>query len=193
MDQQFNPINPINPNSHKIIWPIVAAIIITALIVGGGVWWWQRVINQEARQTLQQEIDNLKSQIEQLQQTETDISDWKTYRNEEYGFEVTLTDVWNGYRAITKPNITHIDINFQIPTKDTSYGDKSGYATPFIISIYPISEWQKKQQEEGPSPIYINQNNVYVFSYSTWQDQPLDFIGKHIDSSQILSTFKFIE
>ena len=134
-------------------------------------------------------IDNKCQRVEEQNNT----FNWQTYRNEEFGFEITLTDIWDGYKTITKSDGARTHVEFQIPTKDTNYGNGSGYATPFIISVYPILEWQKIQQDEGPKPKYIAQNDINVFAYSTWQDPPLDLLGKNIGFDQIISTFKFIE
>ena len=124
---------------------------------------------------------------------ELDVSNWKIYQNEEFGFEMTLTDIWDGYKTITESDTTHTYIKFQIPIEDTNYGNKDGYVTPFIISVYSISKWQKLQQEEGLKPKYIAQNNINVFTYSIWQDAPLDLLGKNMGFNQIFSTFKFID
>ncbi|MCK5475157.1 MAG: hypothetical protein KAI71_01060 [Candidatus Pacebacteria bacterium] len=124
---------------------------------------------------------------------EPDASNWKIYQNEEFGFEITLTDVWDGYKTITESDATHTYIKFQIPTKDAIYGNRDGYATPFTISVYSVSKWQEIQQEEGRKPKYIAQNDINVFACSTWQDAPSDLLGKSIGFDQIFSTFKFIE
>lgn len=70
-------------NSTKGFAPIAIVIIVAAVLVlaGGGYWWWQNkaevavpVINQQA--------------ISSSQQVATDeTASWKTYRNDQYGFE----------------------------------------------------------------------------------------------------------
>ena len=124
---------------------------------------------------------------------ELDVSNWKIYQNEEFGFEITLTDIWDGYKTKTESDTTRTYIKFQIPIEDTNYGNRDGYATPFFISVFSISKWQKIQQEEGRKPKYIAQNDINVFAYSTWQDVPLDLLGKDMGFDQIFSTFKFID
>lgn len=54
--------------SSKNIWVIVISVIITALIIGGGVYAWQRFNLKSTEQDLQQQIENLQSQLNQFQQ-----------------------------------------------------------------------------------------------------------------------------
>jgi hypothetical protein len=39
----------------------------------------------------------LKYQEQIVDNNQSPTADWKTYKNEKYGFELTLTDAWKGY------------------------------------------------------------------------------------------------
>lgn len=64
-EQNLNPNEP--AQSSKNVWITVIAVVITAIIVGGGVYAWQQSNLNSTEQSLQQQISNLRSQIEQLQ------------------------------------------------------------------------------------------------------------------------------
>ena len=58
------------------------------IIVGGFFVWGNNQKQSEISEIVQNQNQN------QNQQAETDISDWKTYKNEEYGFEVKYPQDW---------------------------------------------------------------------------------------------------
>ncbi len=126
--------------------------------------------------------------------TATPSPDWKTYTNTEYGFQVTLTDAWKGYRVIKKASVGLSDsynLYFEVPIKDKNYSDKLGYAAPMAISVYPKTVWAQIQQENAPMGTYIAENSNYVFAYSHWQDSPAELRNVDFKITQIISTFKF--
>jgi len=51
-------------------WVIIVSIVITALVVGGGVYAWQNSNLKSTRQSFQEQVTLLQSQINQLQQTQ---------------------------------------------------------------------------------------------------------------------------
>lgn len=64
--------------------------IITVLIIalGAGVFVWQKQRNQVQEQPKQEEV--VKADVS----TDIDTSDWKTYRNEEYGYSIDYPRSW---------------------------------------------------------------------------------------------------
>lgn len=222
MDQQFNPISPINPNSHKTVWPIVVAVIITAFIIGGGVWYWQRTINQKAQQALQQEIDNLKSQIEQLRQSEIDTSGWKIYQNDEYGFEFKYPNDHTIFNAINESNQSFIHAT--PASDDVKIAEKEGLVfccEPNILEFQIIKtkisaeDWLKDNKTnlfsaDGPKTVdsinFAGRPALQAIDYGRLDSLYKVIIIKDADYlfvveqgqasdffNQILSTFKFIK
>ena len=118
-------------------------------------------------------------------------ADELVYKNEEYGFELTLAGVWKDYKIRKSEAVGLGEKNIYFLVSDTS--TKGGYAEPFVISVYSAFDWDILQEEEGPKPIYISQNDQYIFAYSQWQDPPINLIGVDFEVSQIISTFKFID
>lgn len=124
------------------------------------------------------------------QPTESSTADWKTYTNEQYGFELKLPELFNGYQIKNRTDIVYKDviyIDIQIPVSSK----EGGMASPLGIAVYPIKTWATVSAEGGPIPNYIMQNDLYVFAYFGWQDPPISLIGKDFKISQIISTFKF--
>lgn len=67
---------------------IAIAVALVAMLAGGGYWYWRSNIHQAPPPIL----------VSQTQQptnpAKPDISTWKTYRNEQYGFEVKYPPHW---------------------------------------------------------------------------------------------------
>jgi hypothetical protein len=78
---------------------------------------------------------------------------------------------------------------FKVPINSKIY---NGFAEPFIVSIYPISAWEKRLLE-GEAPTEFARNDKFVFAKLKWQEAPEDLMNVDLKASQILSTFKFVE
>ncbi len=75
---------------------VILIIIFFALLAGAGVWKWKNKTQNitEPKEQVQNELENLATEKEPLVLEEIDTSNWKTYRNEEYGFEVKYPEGW---------------------------------------------------------------------------------------------------
>ena len=96
MEQPINQFDSTNKNNPTLL-PITIAVILTAIIVGGGTYWWA-----DQKQTeLNNEIASLRIQVDQLKQVSAptptpkdETASWKTYRNNENGFEFQYPDIF---------------------------------------------------------------------------------------------------
>jgi hypothetical protein len=106
---------------------------------------------------------------------------WQAYSSEEFGFEIKLPDMWNGYKvakqqlgsAFGSPTI----LKFTVKT-----------AAPMQIMIYPILNWNDLTQENKDKVVFITNNDEYVFTYTAPEDLSADF-----EVPKVIATFKFIE
>ena len=133
-----------------------------------------------------------------------ETADWKTYRNEDLGFELIFPDRWKDYKI----NEGNTSVTFSLEIKDSVISDddfEKHYSTVFFIGTYAKEEWESIQSVIGPKPTYLNENNDYIFAYSMGHDDA-GFIGfskvkpdevyqgPYYDvKNKILPTFKFIE
>lgn len=130
--------------------------------------------------------------------TPTPPTDWHAYNNTQYGFQLTLADVWKGYKVFQRNDVVYSDVkylDFGVPTSGNPNGmfgdtNSNGFAAPFGIAVYPKAEWAKISKEDGPKPTYITQNSQYVFGYYQWQDSPDDLINVDFGIPQVISSFK---
>ena len=127
--------------------------------------------------------ENIKD-IEELNFEEVDTSDWKTYRNEEYGFEVNLPGnsvKWN----IEEKNVLQINsffnsgseryLDFRYKLDNRILNDKNDTSLGFddemslwYINIIPINNYVENVCEKYKKPMcrqgeILGQNDQFVF------------------------------
>lgn len=111
-----------------------------------------------------------------------------TYTNETYGFSFELPSAWAVY---TTKNRT-----LDWGTLGTSDSIDFGFSVQdslFNVSIFSKSQWQKLKSAEGPAPMYVGENSLYVFGYATAQFAQDDTIVERMkEIKDIIKTFKII-
>lgn len=137
--------------------------------------------------------ENIETEPEENETAES--SDWKTYRNDEYGFSLNFPESWSGYKITTHKPEHQTDICFFIKEK----GELSFCL--FQIIVYTKEQWDLFK-EKSPQIIQDNENSKYFFRYSYMKDvsktkncenQELSQFqcDRSREAHQILSTFKF--
>lgn len=143
-----------------------------------------------------------------------DVSDWKIYKNEEYGFGLKypsefLFKIIKGHVGPGVPggdyNQTAVAIHFTIPTVDPAYiNDPSKNQMPiFTILVYTKKQWEEFGNNEYQDSLSLNKNKelflgenkglVYISDNHIYESRvPADFVPKSSMVNNILKTFSFI-
>ncbi len=165
------------------------------------------------------ELEIAKKILSTFRFIETDqTADWKTYRNEEYGFEIVLSEGYEGFwtkeRTIRKER--EMDSPFVV-----FYLDASGSYWPnqefdvFGVIIYPLEKWNSNAEidennmawimgeEDSPSSFlgfYLGKNNKHAFTWSKGHDcpyytsgQPTPLCKLYEEVSSLMKTFSVFD
>ncbi|MFH1772749.1 MAG: hypothetical protein ABH818_00085 [Patescibacteria group bacterium] len=125
----------------------------------------------------------------------------QAYQNEEYGFQLTLTDVWKDYQTrVTKNNDNSVDIDFCASIKNSKMAtDIPGYVCLFKIIVSDVKKWDmdaapcKKDRNSGMCDWIDNEigrNDKNVFSYGAAQDYTNEEKIAFDDIKEIIKSFK---
>lgn len=136
-------------------------------------------------------MDNDKENINLILSTfkfidQQQVEGWKMYRNEEYGFQLTLNDNWQGYKVLKNefPDEKVVRFDFEIPYLNN-------YVRIFSVSINLVSEWEKNPGEIQPA--YKNDNYVFWVFYPSdvYSDQNLNSLVSRANKAG--SSFQLIK
>jgi hypothetical protein len=147
------------------------------------------------------ECINNQCTIKQLGGTEDETADWQTYRNEEYGFEITLLDSWEGYSVLEETwrgrTLDGEGTEFEGPQIVIRHPD-STLTKPWqniSIMVFTKNEWSLIEENNlnvsaapiGPSK--LGENQEYIFA------SPPRWIGftNHLgqdEAREIIETFE---
>lgn len=120
----------------------IILVILVLLLVAGGVWYARGSAPQTppiANDDGKQVVDKTENE---LSGGEIDTSDWKTYRNDKYGFELKMPQKWE---ASEKYNIMLFSENGPIGDLVNLFSsEKNIYGSPFGVRIYRIPNPEKK-------------------------------------------------
>jgi len=137
------------------------------------------------------------------------IDNWKTYRNEKYGFEVKMPSRWSPDDTEEVKDVYYRGVNIflRLPSEN------SGLQPVCHFSVYQSSQWDRLQREaETSKPIFLASKSDVTYGWGCGHDdygyRGFEEYNRAIDNQQlknlsigpfeefkksILPTFKFIE
>lgn len=207
--QSIQPVEQKQKNSWKIPLTIAVIALIAAALAGGVTWYLMNQSQTSLKTDNDKSVAALQKQINDLKKTQTITTtssmsatkDWHTYKNTDYGFQLTFGDKWSGYTVknlgVTGKSIA--EYTFSLPTSDASYTKyDNNPAQVFNIAIYNTADYQylvdSAKQNGGPTPALIMSKNGKSFTYSSASQWPSDWKlngGTNGDVQIVISTFKF--
>ena len=192
-------------SNSKMILVILGVVLATAVLVGGGTW---LVMNQKYNNyktatnkslaTMQKQVNDLKTAQKTI--AISAATDWQTYKNTDYGFQLTFGTKWKGY-TVKKQSGSGTALGlyaFSLPTTDPSYVQYGNNpAQVFNISVYNTTDYQtlasSAAKNGGPVSTLIMSQSGKSFAYSTSGQWPSDWSltgGNNGDVQSVISTFK---
>ncbi len=109
---------------------------------------------------------------------EVSMADSKTYKNDQYGFELKFPASWSNYQVQNTDN------------KGLSFG-VSDQPRMFTLSVSTQADWANAQKAELNPAQYIAEKDGLVFSYIRSQDYVDSVLPLAKQITDIISTFKF--
>jgi len=119
-----------------------------------------------------------------------DDGSWKTYKNDEFGFELSFNDAWKGYSV----NIETLSQAFGSPTL-IKFGFAEGADLlpadiPLTIYVYPISNWNSLTQQAKEQVNYITKTKDHAYAYKQWSKAPADLADKNLEIRKVAESLK---
>lgn len=189
-------------NFQKGITPIISIIIIIAVIAGAIVAWQYLETKKQVSPTAGEQKGK-----ELVGEEEEQFADWKTYRNEDLGFELKYPQIWimevkNNppkpvdclQRLYFRRVAGSADIDVLVFSNSSKLSlkdwiDRDGVEGPYENYVFnEISAFKSDQENVSSYFIFVARGN-YVFMFDIVKSDEQTTIVHN----QILSTFKFIE
>lgn len=144
-------------NDQKGLAPIIIIILIIIVLAGGILAWQYLGVPEEKAKSPEEEISEEKEGVV----PEEKIADWRIYRNEWYGFELTFPERWKGYKVREEKGGVEFSLQH---SKDKEYRPVFG------IMVLPKEIWEQSQSKESSNVgTYIAEKGDNVFSYYLWK------------------------
>src|SRR3989338_5683900 len=114
--------------------------------------------------------------------TESDL----TYTNSEYNFSLQFPETWVGYQtALRTLNWGELGESQSI---DFGFEEQDSL---FNIGVFSKAQWEQISDTEGPAPIFVAENEVWVFAWDRAQYEANEKMEERMEEgADILKTFE---
>lgn len=200
--------------NQKAFAPIILIIILGVLIVATGTGGYYAFYKNSSESPPINENNQLQNQSSTTAVSGTE--DWKTYRNDEYGFEfkypseyIVHLDLKNGdrYTSLWPPQIDssmprELDprLSIFVENNSSSLNEKDFFIKNLAfdyqyqevkVNTYNSIRWEASGMVGSVSYLFINGNKAIIMDFGGFYDDKLDY-KLHGITNKILSTFKLI-
>lgn len=165
-----------------LIITIIMAVILLAGGIGGTYYYMNKRVASEKAAVADrdaeiakknEELSNASEKANKKTNPATQTTQGVKYANSTFGFELSLPSTWKEYGVSESlyddegaGRIIYFGLPHQAADKTYDFGFNRYYGSPFALSIFTKDQWQKSQNQEGPKPIKITENDTYVYAYS---------------------------
>ncbi|MCF7835734.1 MAG: hypothetical protein K9M15_01290 [Candidatus Marinimicrobia bacterium] len=208
---------------HSFISTTMILIIVGVLVVGGGVWYLTKLIELKSVHRDVEPVCTADAKIcpdgssvgrvgpdcefEKCPEEVADLTtNWKTYRNEEFGFEIGILPTWESYNVSVSKCCHNISSNELNNFTDIIFSPKAvDRFGIFEIMIFTKEQWNRWQRDSHKIELYVlGQNDLYVMAIDNMQteDALIDCTGggqynkfeqaRCKEIPQIIKTFEII-
>ena len=124
-------------------------------------------------------------------------ADWRVWQNAKYGFQITLSEVWRGYKIKEYQGVEVGEVarfSVLLETNDANYRDLiDEKAAAFTIAVYEKEAWGQKDKDTLRQS-ELAKSERWVFAYSTWETPPTDWqVLAEKEIADTLETFSLTE
>ena len=181
--QPMTPMQNPRPAVSKWLW----ILLIIVVVIGAGFFSWYYLMGPGKKTTT--------TTTPVTTPAKTTAADWKVVKNTKYGYQITLTDVWKGYRWEEVPGPTGMTetISYYAPTTDTAVVEnatlKGKYAKIFNIEVFTPAQWAAADKTKNK---LIDTNDKYTFAYTTETVTATDLKTVDFGIPAVIATFKFV-
>lgn len=187
----------------------VAAVVVVAIIIGFALWiavapTTQPLIDAGIENSMQGKIQNQNpvNNVSKADQKSGQQSGPIIYKNDQYGFQITLPKGFEKYKAVSNKE----GVKIYLPTTDkkwvNSNNEMPGYAPVAGINVWTIAAWNKEKNSadcKGPVPgcpdedAVLGKNSKYVFEPNGPQDVPEDLRGVDFSTETVFKNFELLK
>lgn len=141
---------------------VIALIIVIVAITTGVITWLAATKSQAPAQPFAVTQSAPVTKTQPAPTPVPAVADWKSYKNEKYGFELTLPETWKGYRVVEQKltNINYVDMyDFEIPNASGGFDPAVSIR---VIGKKDVAKCEKSMECNYGAKILEDETYIYA-------------------------------